>query len=133
MSDRYLTFPREDWAMLRAATPLTLREPDLESLTFAGSEVVEVDVKEPVDEIVLNSLDLEIQRARLVRPAKARGKRPPMVVMAVIMIGRKRRSAAVVRASNRSSPWARRWAGWTPTRTPTWTSFSIGGWKRRPS
>lgn len=32
MSDRYLTFPRDDWAMLRAATPLTLREPDLESL-----------------------------------------------------------------------------------------------------
>jgi pantothenate kinase, bacterial type len=32
VSDRYLTFPRDDWAMLRAATPLTLREPDLESL-----------------------------------------------------------------------------------------------------
>jgi type I pantothenate kinase len=32
VSDRYLTFPRADWAMLRAATPLTLREPDLESL-----------------------------------------------------------------------------------------------------
>lgn len=32
MSDRYLTFSREDWAALRAATPLTLREPDLESL-----------------------------------------------------------------------------------------------------
>ncbi|HSJ90629.1 MAG TPA: type I pantothenate kinase [Ilumatobacter sp.] len=32
MSDRYLTFSRDDWAMLRAATPLTLREPDLESL-----------------------------------------------------------------------------------------------------
>jgi type I pantothenate kinase len=32
VSDRYLTFSRDDWAMLRAATPLTLREPDLESL-----------------------------------------------------------------------------------------------------
>ncbi len=31
-SDRYLTFGRPDWAELRAATPLTLREPDLESL-----------------------------------------------------------------------------------------------------
>ncbi len=32
MSDRYLTFDRDDWAKLRAATPLTLREPDLASL-----------------------------------------------------------------------------------------------------
>src|SRR5687767_1812311 len=29
---RYLTFDREEWAALRAATPLTLRESDLESL-----------------------------------------------------------------------------------------------------
>ena len=29
---RYLTFSRDDWAALRAATPLTLREGDLESL-----------------------------------------------------------------------------------------------------
>ena len=29
---RYLTFERDDWAALRAATPLTLREHDLESL-----------------------------------------------------------------------------------------------------
>ena len=32
MSDRYLTFLRDDWAALRAATPLTLREHDLEAL-----------------------------------------------------------------------------------------------------
>jgi type I pantothenate kinase len=32
VSDRYLTFSRDGRAMLRAATPLTLREPDLESL-----------------------------------------------------------------------------------------------------
>jgi type I pantothenate kinase len=32
VSDRYLTFDRDDWAKLRAATPLTLREPDLASL-----------------------------------------------------------------------------------------------------
>ena len=32
MSDRYLSFSRDDWAMLRAATPLTLRERDLEAL-----------------------------------------------------------------------------------------------------
>jgi type I pantothenate kinase len=32
VADRYLRFSRDDWAALRAATPLTLREPDLESL-----------------------------------------------------------------------------------------------------
>ncbi len=32
VADRYLTFNRDDWAALRAATPLTLREHDLESL-----------------------------------------------------------------------------------------------------
>ena len=31
-ADRYLTFTRPEWAELRAATPLTLREADLESL-----------------------------------------------------------------------------------------------------
>ena len=31
-ADRYLTFSREEWAELRAATPLTLREADLEDL-----------------------------------------------------------------------------------------------------
>lgn len=30
--DRYLTFDREEWAILRAATPLTLRQHDLDSL-----------------------------------------------------------------------------------------------------
>jgi type I pantothenate kinase len=32
MSGRYLRFTREEWAALRAATPLTLREPDLAKL-----------------------------------------------------------------------------------------------------
>jgi type I pantothenate kinase len=32
VSDRYLTFSRDDWADLRAATPLTLREHDLDAL-----------------------------------------------------------------------------------------------------
>ncbi len=32
MPDRYLTFDREEWAELRAATPLTLRQQDLDSL-----------------------------------------------------------------------------------------------------
>lgn len=32
MSDRFLTFDREEWALLRAATPLTLRQVDLDGL-----------------------------------------------------------------------------------------------------
>ena len=39
MSDRYLTFSREDWAILRAATPLTLRQPDLESLRGINDQI----------------------------------------------------------------------------------------------
>ena len=39
MSDRYLTFSRDDWAVLRAATPLTLREPDLESLKGINDQI----------------------------------------------------------------------------------------------
>jgi type I pantothenate kinase len=39
VSDRYLTFSRDDWAMLRAATPLTLREPDLESLKGINDQI----------------------------------------------------------------------------------------------
>ena len=31
-TSRYLSFDRDDWAALRAATPMTLREPDLERL-----------------------------------------------------------------------------------------------------
>ena len=32
MTSRYLPFSREEWKVLRAATPLTIREPDLEAL-----------------------------------------------------------------------------------------------------
>jgi type I pantothenate kinase len=32
VSDRYLSFDRDEWAVLRAATPLTLRQDDLDSL-----------------------------------------------------------------------------------------------------
>ena len=32
VADRYLTFSRDDWAVLRAATPLTLRQHDLDAL-----------------------------------------------------------------------------------------------------
>jgi type I pantothenate kinase len=36
---RYLTFNRDDWAMLRAATPLTLREPELAQLKGINEEI----------------------------------------------------------------------------------------------
>ncbi|MBK5223095.1 MAG: ERAP1-like C-terminal domain-containing protein [Acidimicrobiia bacterium] len=43
-------------------------EPDLDAATFIGSVRVDVEVVEPVDEIVLNALDLEIGTASLVGP-----------------------------------------------------------------
>ena len=47
-------------------------EPDLDAFTFTGSEIVEVDVREPVTEIVLNSLDLSIDHGELVQLASGR-------------------------------------------------------------
>ncbi|HEU5225166.1 MAG TPA: M1 family metallopeptidase [Actinomycetota bacterium] len=40
-------------------------EPDLEAVTFAGSETVRLEVVEPVDEIVLNAADLDVGPGRL--------------------------------------------------------------------
>ncbi|HEX2053139.1 MAG TPA: M1 family metallopeptidase [Actinomycetota bacterium] len=42
-------------------------EPDLDAATFSGEESVAVEVKEPVDEVVLNALELEIDEAWLER------------------------------------------------------------------
>ncbi len=42
---RYLTFDRDEWAFLRAATPMTFREPDLERLRGIN---VEIDLDEVV-------------------------------------------------------------------------------------
>jgi type I pantothenate kinase len=41
-SDRYLTFSRDDWAALRAATPLTMRETDLQQLRGIN-ELIDLD------------------------------------------------------------------------------------------
>ena len=38
-------------------------EPDLQAFTFAGRETVELEVAEAVREIVLNSIELEIDEA----------------------------------------------------------------------
>jgi aminopeptidase N len=43
-------------------------EPDLEAATFAGSETVTLEVVEPVDEIVLNAVDLDVGPGRLEGP-----------------------------------------------------------------
>ena len=42
MADRYLSFDRDEWADLRAATPLTLRQDDLDSLQGIN-ERIELD------------------------------------------------------------------------------------------
>jgi puromycin-sensitive aminopeptidase len=44
-------------------------EPDLEAFTFKGSELVDVDVVEPVEQIVINALDIVITAGELVQPA----------------------------------------------------------------
>ncbi len=44
-------------------------EPDLDGCTFAGHERVEVEVREPVAEVVLNAAELDIASARLVDAA----------------------------------------------------------------
>ena len=43
-------------------------EPDLDAVTFAGSETVTLEVVEPVDEIVLNAADLDVGPGRLEGP-----------------------------------------------------------------
>ena len=47
-------------------------EPDLENFVFSGSEIVEVDVQEPVSQVILNSLDLVIDTCELVQLASGR-------------------------------------------------------------
>jgi puromycin-sensitive aminopeptidase len=43
-------------------------EPDLDAATFAGSETVALEIEEPVDEIVLNAVDLEVGPGRVEGP-----------------------------------------------------------------
>ena len=42
--------------------------PDLDAATFAGTVAIDVDVHEPVDEVVLNALELDRRRGRGVEP-----------------------------------------------------------------
>ncbi|HSL59273.1 MAG TPA: M1 family metallopeptidase [Acidimicrobiales bacterium] len=42
--------------------------PDLDAARFSGTAAIHVSVREPVDEIVVNSLDIDIDRAALVGP-----------------------------------------------------------------
>ena len=51
MADRYLSFDREEWADLRAATPLTLRQEDLDSLQGINERI-------DIDEVVAVYLPL---------------------------------------------------------------------------
>ena len=47
MADRYLSFDRDEWADLRAATPLTLRQEDLDSLWGINERIDLDEVDEP--------------------------------------------------------------------------------------
>ena len=58
-----------DYRLPRTVTPsrYELRlEPDLDDASFSGSEVVDVEVVEPVTSVVLNAIELEIQDAAVV-------------------------------------------------------------------
>ncbi|CAN5182910.1 M1 family metallopeptidase [soil metagenome] len=59
-ADRY-RLPR---AVVPSRYELTL-EPDLDAATFSGSQSVTVDVTEPVDEVILNAQDLDIDEVWL--------------------------------------------------------------------
>ena len=64
-----------DFRLPRTVIPRHYRvelEPDLEAFTFEGSEVVDVDVREPTDRVVLNALELDIHSAEMVHPASGR-------------------------------------------------------------
>lgn len=53
----------------RGATPTRydlVLEPDLEATSFVGSEEVALEVREPLDELVLNAVELEIEPGELV-------------------------------------------------------------------
>ena len=47
-------------------------KPDMEKLTFTGSEAVKIEVREPVSELVLNALELEITTASIDEKSIAR-------------------------------------------------------------
>ena len=58
--------PDAAYRLPRSVVPLTYRltvEPDLQAATFAGAEEVELDVLEPVADIVCNAAELEVRDA----------------------------------------------------------------------
>lgn len=69
MSNETATLVEPDTSEYRLPTTVTPERyeikltPDLEKFTFTGNETVQVSVAEPVDQIVLNAVELEIQRA----------------------------------------------------------------------
>ena len=52
-SDRYIPFSREEWADLRAATPLTIREKDLEALRGINEKI-------DLEEVIVDIGELEV-------------------------------------------------------------------------
>lgn len=72
-------------------------EPDLETFGFRGTEVVDIDVLEPVDEIVINALDIDIERGELVHLAS--GKR-----LGIDVLYDKDRERATLELDGRADP-----------------------------
>jgi len=63
----------EDYRLPTTVTPdrYEIRlQPDLESYTFAGEETIAITVHQPVNEIVLNAIELEIDRAVVERAGR---------------------------------------------------------------
>ncbi|MGH9059363.1 MAG: M1 family metallopeptidase, partial [Acidimicrobiales bacterium] len=78
--------PDTDHRLPRTVSPRHYRltiNPDLDALTFAGHERVEVEVHEPVTEMVLNAADLAVDRARLSPPASGAPSSPVEAAVAL--------------------------------------------------
>ncbi len=68
---------RLPWSVVPRRYEIRL-EPDFRAFTFGGEETVEVTVREPVDEIVLNAAELQIQEVAV---SDGRGSRLPGMAM----------------------------------------------------
>ena len=91
-----------DYRLPRTVIPsryeLTL-EPDLGTSTFAGFESVAVEVREPIDEVVLNAIELDIDEAWLEDPTGER-------VDAAVTLDEERERAHLALASTvAAGPW----------------------------
>ena len=92
-SDRYLNFDRAEWAELRAATPLTLREPDLEQLRGINDRI-DLDEVTAVYLPLTRLLNLYVAATQNLHKASAAflGTLSPKVPYVIGVAGNKRRA-----------------------------------------